>query len=329
MAPKLLTSTEYSHELTRSVAEQYNLKYDIKYGLNLLRLGLAEEAAEFLERTRRMVERLGGLQRASLAPIYFNRCIKPGSFATSARKTFGIPEMLELILSKLEPIDLLRVQQVNRTMRDAVNGSTTLLQKLFLLPDRTALLEILFLGTYTNSSKTNLITVACQRPLGSVQDTECLISSIKHRHVRANFVPPLPRLGLRIRRLLICQPPVYEMAMQVHCCTAEHRAAMGARPIQAHEYVVNPAGLTLGNLYDEAACALGQHENCPFASPDRHAADGTVRRHVRFQTLIELPRDHPQVVEDMAAKEREARGRDSANRFCEAKKRGESLLSNM
>lgn len=68
--------------------------------------------------------------------------ISPQEFATYcpphakglAQKVFDIPELLEMILEHLNAITLLGAQEVNRQFHDAVNASTKLQKKLWLVP---------------------------------------------------------------------------------------------------------------------------------------------------------------------------------------------------
>ncbi|KAK5723214.1 hypothetical protein LTR15_004911 [Elasticomyces elasticus] len=338
MLPYLTTSTplitpQSREALVGTVKEQFKLKHDLDIALQALKNGNSAQAISLLESAQQSILRLSEHQQNCLAPEYFNRCSKPGRSTLAAHKTFGITELLVDILRELSTADLLRVQQVNKRMCDVIDDSTALKQKLFLLPDPKAHLEVLPTAELYTLNAPSIFTKR-------IRQSACILTSEyqpnrRLHNLQVSFCLPLPKLGSRIRQMLITQPPIQQVVMTINCCEAKERENYGLQPLLAKR-VVNLAGLTLGELYDEAKQAITDHKNCAFASPYIHNADGSVDLKVKFRTQIVLDHDHPDVVADVALQQRKG---DDRNRvkgeqqmmrdFCKAKALGGSIHPDM
>ncbi|KAK4895564.1 hypothetical protein LTR27_006347 [Elasticomyces elasticus] len=286
--------------------------------------GYTAQAVSLLESAQQSVLRLREHQRNCLAPAYFNQCVKPGGTTVSVQSVFAITELLEQILLDLSTADLLHARQANKRMCDVIEGSIPRKQKLFLLPDPGAYLEVLpTADLHTSLDAPNIF-------MKRIRQSACILTpeyQPKRRlhNLQASFSLPLPNLGSRIRQMLITQPPIQQMVMTINCCELKEREEYGLQPLLAKR-IINLAGLTLGELYDEAKQAITDHENCAFVSPYIHNADGSVDLKVKFRTQIVLDHDYPEVVADVALQQRKA---DDRNRvkieqkmmldFCKAK----------
>ncbi|KAK5681081.1 hypothetical protein LTS10_006841 [Elasticomyces elasticus] len=213
---------------------------------------------------------------------------------TAARKTFDVAELMELILAYLDNGDLLRMMQIDRTSRNTIMQSTVLQRKLHLLPDASSHLRL-------------LPVIDLVRDTAETDDSDDSPIELRHGHGRAHYLdyqgPPeqalrrehrlviasfhrrLPRLGSRIRSMLISQPPLTEMCMNISCCCPMY----GAKHPQGR--IQRDRGVTLGELYDFAERMIAQHENCPFAHPNDHNVDGTVKVCVTSQATATLRDD--------------------------------------
>ncbi|KAK5681083.1 hypothetical protein LTS10_006843 [Elasticomyces elasticus] len=333
MLPYLASSTPLITPLSRkalvgTVDEQFKLEHDLEVALQAFKAGKSAQAISLLESAQQSVLRLGEHQRNCLAPAYFNQCSKPGKSTSAAHEAFAITEMLEQILLDLSTADLLQAQQVNKRMRDVIDDSTALQQKMFLLPNIGAQFDVLSVGCVVRSFRPMKrepgISIRCAQAFPITRIPECQTNRRLHS-VQARFVQPLPRPGDRVRRMLITQPPLKEVSMAIICCAPNSRASIGMlRP--EHSRLSNRDGLTIGELYDEVQRVLEEHHNCPFAGPEMHTVNGSVNAQVYFEAKIELPIDHPEVVQDNLEQEakRQRRKRHLAQErtmrdFCKAK----------
>ncbi|KAK5718862.1 hypothetical protein LTR17_015542 [Elasticomyces elasticus] len=313
MLPYLASSTPLITPLSRkalvgTVDEQFKLEHDLEIALQAHKAGKSAQAISLLESAQQSVLRLREHQRNCLAPAYFNQCVKPGGTTVSVQSVFAITELLEQILLDLSTADLLHAQQANKGMRDTIEGSMALKQQLFLLPDPEAHLEVL--PTADLHTSLNAPNIFMKR----IRQSACILTpeyqpNRRLHNLQVSFSLPLPKLGSRIRQMLITQPPIQQMAMTINCCEMKEREEYGLQPLLAKR-IVDLAGLTLGELYDEAKQAITDHENCAFASPYIHNADGSVDLKVKFRTQIVLDHDHPEVVADVALQQRKGDDRD-------------------
>ncbi|KAK4961178.1 hypothetical protein LTR10_001668 [Elasticomyces elasticus] len=313
--------------LVGTVEEQFKLEHGLEVALQALKAGNAIEATLLLELAQQSVQRLGEHQRNCLTSTYFNQCVKPGIPSSGAHTVFGITEILELILRELSTAELLSAQRVNHRMRDVIDGSKDLMQRLFLLPNHGSRIDVLstagFDGNFMRQTGNMRISKLCYvRPTEAQNDQS---NGRLYFGVEVPFNQPLPRVGSRIRQMFITQPPAKSFTMAINCCDPDDRELLGAEPLPAAQ-ITNPAGVTIGELYDEAQRAMQQHINCPFADWRNHTANGAVDLKVTFKTQLNLPANHPRSIqheleqqEEVEENERLKPGRKLRQEFCEAK----------
>ena len=112
------------------------------------------------------------------------------------------------------------------------------------------------------------------------------------RHLSA-----LPTPGAKIRAMLVCQPPVLEMAVSTNCCVRLGTCSADSPLESARKIcpVKSFTGITIGNLLDAAAKIENEHRLCPFADPNDHDLEtGNVRLSISFQGKAVLRNDDPQ-----------------------------------
>lgn len=213
---------------------------------------------------------------------------RPPNAKDVAQKVFEIPEILEMILMKLEPVSLLVVMQTNPLFRDSVLASVKLQRRLSLLPDNDCHFDTLPAGHVMPGFKCRLYTTV----RGLMADEEVLNVEF-HRKLK---------LGARSRAMGFCQPPLTEMKVYINCCAA-HASARPFLPKPALRTVRTEAGLTIGDLYDEHERMLKEHRNCPHAHWTQYAEDGTVRVHVVFTATFKRKLNDPHLARRQQAQE--------------------------
>ncbi|KAK3659004.1 hypothetical protein LTR56_001441 [Elasticomyces elasticus] len=100
----------------------------------------------------------------------------------------------------------------------------------------------------------------------------------------------LPEVGERIQSMLICQPPITEMAIQLNCCLpdGEDYARVEAQK------VVNSQGITLGDLLRATVQYREDHKLCPYAREFYHDPEtGFVKVDVSFWGELHLDPSDP------------------------------------
>ncbi|KAK5706627.1 hypothetical protein LTR97_001617 [Elasticomyces elasticus] len=321
--------------LVGTVEEQFKLELGLEVALQALKAGNAIEATLLLGiypcEHNQSVQRLGEHQRNCLTSTYFNQCVKPGIPSAGAHTVFGITEILELILRELSTAELLSAQRVSHRMRDVIDGSKDLMQRLFPLPNHGSRIDVLstagFDGNFMRQTGNMRISKLCYvRPTEAQNDQS---NGRLYFGVEVPFNQPLPWVGSRIRQMFITQPPAKSFTMAINCCDPDDRELLGAEPLPAAQ-ITNPAGVTIGELYDEAQRAMQQHINCPFADWRNHTANGAVDLKVTFKAQLNLPANHPRSIqheleqqEEVEENERLKPGRKLRQEFCEAKAEGE------
>ncbi|KAK4961179.1 hypothetical protein LTR10_001669 [Elasticomyces elasticus] len=194
--------------------------------------------------------------------------------------------------------------RVDQTSRNTIQASPSLQRKLHLLPDTIAHFRLIPLGLFTRLRRipgTRPITIRhghiCLLSAGQFEDPEEAMRR-SHSEVTVVFQKPLPRVGHRIRSMLIAQPPVYEMEMRTSCCFTPF-TDMDADE-QLPYAVSNHKGVTFGDLHDLAERTMAEHANCPLARPEQHTSDGKVRATVLFRAFARVRLDDPHVVSKFA-----------------------------
>ena len=237
-----------------------------------------------------------------------------GSSAKKAMEVFRVPELLEQILLDLSPQELLRVQEVGRDWRDAVNGSGKLLRKLGLGPVEAAFyhspLPSRFSRTNPGQSLPGVVYIpegkveAGWHPFVSEYSTD-LNPMSNDFHAKVNVSIPTPKLGSRRLAMQICLPPPKTITVVAEY-TIPHEYGRSDTAKLSLLTMANGTALTMGRLFRIINDAL--------RDPDNKLPAGTSLRRVRVDLLMTL------VDEDPVMKDRHKQ-MDFAVEWSEGKKR--------
>ncbi|KAK5126956.1 hypothetical protein LTR85_008314 [Meristemomyces frigidus] len=223
--------------------------------------------------------------------------------AVTARKVFETPELAEMSLMQLGVVDLLYATQVNHAFAASVASSPNIQMKMGIrqTPD-----------TYFT---TNFDPVRRTRGDGCLPGLNCLIISDRFSHdqdrdesdptinVAADFSVSrssdhysLPHIGSVGRSMLLCQPAVKRLDVEISCCgNTDGRSRASAKLPAAQEIpaLVSDTGLTVGDLWDVVARLRDEHKCCPYAPRYDHDDFGNVRTQVTFRGTVQVRRDDP------------------------------------
>lgn len=184
--------------------------------------------------------------------------------STIAVKVFAIPELFEAIIQQLEFTDILRCYEVRRQFRDSIDSSSRLQVRLFLrAAPKASSIEF-----PPNSS--NLSFEHRQYEDDEYEDLDEKIVGQTTVIIKAkrdeNY--SLPNIGERLMRMLIRQPPIYEMSCQMGCFPIvlhDRNRGMTASGNKSHrmsQYIRSEDGLTVQDLYEAARALFEQHRDC-------------------------------------------------------------------
>ncbi|KAK5701376.1 hypothetical protein LTR17_022659 [Elasticomyces elasticus] len=214
-------------------------------------------------------------------------------------------------------------------MRDVISGSKDLMQRLFLLPNPGSHVDVLSTagldGNFMRETCNIKISQTCYQRSADTQHPDGQSNGRLGCEVNVCFDLPLPRLGSRIRQMFITQPPTKRFTMTINCCNPSNRERLGAEPLPDAQ-ITNPAGVTIGELYDEAQRVMQQHTNCAFARWSQHEANGEVDLEVTFGTHLKLPDTQPESIQYALKRQRDTEendrlkpGKQMIREFCKAK----------
>nr|POF26348.1 hypothetical protein CFP56_22497 [Quercus suber] len=203
--------------------------------------------------------------------------------AAVARQVFAIPELMEHVLSYLEPADLLVAQRMNRSANMAVRSSLRLQRQLHLRSDR----SIYFSTAFHKDNFPGLSVDVRKTPANGIdwtwdQQTASEDTSRARLTIRFDGNTALPHAGKRCRSMLVCQPALESLHVQPTCCFADYIVAPAPRLISFG------SGVTVGDLFDAVEQARKEHRNCALAEGPMHRTDGTVKVDVRVCESLEL-----------------------------------------
>ncbi|KAK4957243.1 hypothetical protein LTR10_005203 [Elasticomyces elasticus] len=223
-----------------------------------------------------------------------------------AEKVFAIPELAEMILLEVGPYGILQAMQTCKALSCAIT-SPKLQIKLSLREQCAGYWYSPFardiLGYERGSARDEtklhdfLIcdVIVPRRRLGRAEESGVAIVRAAFAHPasaygRGEGVKKLPTIGSRGRSMLICQPPITEMTINVSCCD-RHRVR--ARQDQARK-IFKAEGLTVGDLLCATVKARKERERCPYAEEFEHDREtGLVLVHVSFEGSLQLRIDDP------------------------------------
>ena len=271
--------------------EQAKLVRSLGLLRNLLRgnHAIQTEAIESLQSAEHAAQQVTGFIEQCIHAIPITLRPSPRAAAV-AMKTFGLPEIAERILLHLDPLDILRTQQINTTMLSTINHSPNLQRKLLLQPDPDAF----FTPIDPILARPFSVRVQFRRENRASEERipvfvihlEKPASLRKHKH------------GSRIQRMLVCQPPIFELEVRMLCECSD--AIEGAHQISnttlGREKLTSESGFTLSEVWDAAKRLRQSHQLCPHARPHLHDSDGYVDCPIRFKARLELQDKDPGLV---------------------------------
>lgn len=203
---------------------------------------------------------------------FFSNCLDPRFYAGSpnpnstsaARKVFDVSELVEAVLEHLDVADLLRVQQVDRSMRDLVNSSTKIQRQMLLKVDNE--------GAFR---------VSHALPAGNCIHADGLATATDDHYIQqvSLIMKPMPCVGTRIRNMYICQPSITFMTYK-HVCKCSRD--------QSQHFLKNVAGIKWGDVLDATVETSAQHKLCPFAYPHSLDDNGEVVSLLPFSGAVSL-----------------------------------------
>lgn len=225
--------------------------------------------------------------------------------ATQAGEVFDTPELLEHVLSFLPPADILTAQQVGRVWNAAVLGSRKLQAILCLTPEKDAVFRTPFVkgafpGFTLNYDADQVTDVAPAEHEDSRPGTRTVshpmsITASFERGARKTDAEDGekqghrdPIIGSRCRSMLICQPQIRTITVDLPCCCPED------------DLLTNPKGLTVGDLLGLQKELAEEHKLCPHASPLERDDEGFAHVTVQFEGDVDLRDDDPVVVKSRA-----------------------------
>ncbi|KAK4895563.1 hypothetical protein LTR27_006346 [Elasticomyces elasticus] len=297
-APSLLALALQTQSLhhAKAVSEKTKIAGDLQLGMDLYNAGQPQEAVAPLEAAEFAIlgarERQQGLLRVIESSVRLIR----HDIVTPARRVIDLPELAELIFMQLDIEDLLRMMRVDQTSRTTILSTPALQRKLHLLPNANAHVHLLPTTRladprYRRNSNGgvvvthgNLLPRLSRFSISNEKREQEL--RLEYSQVLVRFHNPLPRLGARIRSMLVSQPPVYKMEVRLNCCKP-----LCASPMIDIPHLTNNGGLTMGDFHEAAGKLMEQHTNCPFADPSCHDVAGNVDIYVCFEGAIKLRDD--------------------------------------
>ena len=207
------------------------------------------------------VDGLHNVFKETLSPIHWNMYREEDS--TIASEVFGIPEILETVLTYCTWAEILDAQETCKGMRDIINASPRLQIRLSLQPaaetsPRRFPFEHNFLRGFdcrldesynyrTNTLKHNVFASIC----GDVSTDSVY----------------LQRVGQRLQDMFICQPPINRLLARVRCDRGHDGYAVDDLNEEIHLY--SATGLKIADLYGLAERFAYLHRGCVDSSDHR------------------------------------------------------------
>ena len=190
---------------------------------------------------------------SNIAPASFYAEYCPPEAKGLASRVFDIPELLEQILDGLQPWDLLIVQQVNRQFRDFIAESDTLQERF---------------NPHLDEEKGEFYSpLTLQRPKGVWPGLAECTGRIPRSSTNTAWhklkINKVFRLGSRVRRIPISEPPIQAMYFTADLVGGEYS-------------VKNSNGVTIGDICDAVKKFIDEIEEEDlerpylfFSNPDR------------------------------------------------------------
>ncbi|KAI6798091.1 hypothetical protein KC360_g3459 [Hortaea werneckii] len=251
---------------------------------------------------------------------------RPEHIGRAVQKVFDVPELLELILLNLHVIDLLTLQQVNRQVRDAINTSKKVQQRMFLIPSGNAHRRVLPAFPLKNSYRSP-VKDSLETPILLDLKLHCLPAS---QGYKATMQLSARTSGLRYRRhylqMQLTDPPVRRLSVECSCsCIPPARPFNIAFDGYPGVIINEKDGITLGRLRDAFKQVAEEHKTCPHAQPQYHSRNGNVILEYTAVGDLYMDRDDPLA---LLLRDEEYKAWNKMRKmeeFCQAKQNAASL----
>ena len=243
----------------------------------------------------RSVDAAHAILRSLAVQIPFSHRVAPHTSPPATLTVLATAELLEHILLHCDKVDLLRAWGVNRNFKNTIDSSLAIQRRLGLLADEKC--DIHFPlndlpiairganvergGVRGNPSSPMFEGVAENiTQISLLFDINRRSSSGATMHER-----PIAETTPRLRKMLICQPPINSVSIVISCC-GPRRLSLTQSNDMTMEMVTNENGLTAGDLADAHARTIAEHRLCARAPLHAHDQDGFVNCEVGFSALV-------------------------------------------
>ncbi|KAK5743280.1 hypothetical protein LTR17_002757 [Elasticomyces elasticus] len=217
----------------------------------------------------------------------------------AAQKVIAIPELAEMVMLYLTPYDVLQAMQSCRSLAAAI--ASPHMQVELGLRARDGHWSSPFDTRGPRSTKAQLRDfLSCYIQFESSADKKkmdaVLEAGIVTLHARfesetyGSRAARLPKIGERGQAMLICQPPVQMIRVELNCC----------RSVVLDE-IINVNGITIGDLYHATLRYQDEHKLCVHARKSQHdRKTGFVFVKVKFGGSLQLRSDDPFIAREYA-----------------------------
>ena len=225
------------------------------------------------------------------------------SSAVSAKRVFGIAELVDMILGFCRPIEIVRLRNadISETISVAIGSRKWQMRAGFYPSD----------GAFSVPAHFLDVEDGLGIKVEPIPSNPYIKDYYVEDQLRVTVSLNMPSLNYELwqRKLsnrkeidmLIVQPPVYQLAFYTECCARvpEQNPRWDASNSNKATRVVTMAnGFTVGNVLDVFVQLQKEHRTCPEAKYDQHRADGVVRPAIQAQGVFSVsPEDS--AVKDM------------------------------
>ena len=214
------------------------------------------------------------------------------SSPVKAKQVFDIPELAEMVLLNLPAQDVFNATRAYRELASSATSSAKVQTMLGLRGDKNSFWRCHFGGRYgKHASGSYLNGISCELAERSYwdpgpQEEVQIIGTIYTSRMRGKTVGSKPSIGSRVRSMLLCQPPVYEIKAKPSCCGSK-----------MHPIVIeSTTGVTVGDLMDAEEKLTREHRLCSFAPSSLHnRRTGEVETAMEIRGTLTLRSDDPVV----------------------------------
>ncbi|KAI7213037.1 hypothetical protein KC333_g6794 [Hortaea werneckii] len=270
---------------------------------------------------------------------------RPEHIGRAVQKVFDVPELLELILLNLTVIELLKLQQVSRQVRDAVQTSKKVQQRMFLIPSGSAHRRVLPIfpskeGYRSPVKHSGLTPILLDLKLHHLPESQ---------GYKATMQLSARSSGLRYRRrclqMQLTDPPVRRLNVQCYCSCVRGSSLINTSFGASSRVIISQFntsfgassgliinerdGITLGRLRDAFKQVAQEHKNCPHAQPHDHDTNGNVILEYTAVGDLYMDRDDPLALRLRDVEYQAWNDWRKIAEYCEAKQQASSLKKNI